>query len=606
MRKIFIVLCALLLTAGPLWAEVIRLDPVVITATRIGTPLSQIASSVTVITAEEIEAKQQPLVLDLLRNVPGLDISRAGGAGASASISIRGAGNKHTMVLIDGIKYNDPSAIGGAADLANLTTDNIEQIEVVRGAQSVLYGSDAIGGVINIITKKGNGQLEGYASLEGGSYNTWENRAGISLGSDAGHLALTMSHSDTDGFSAANKKDGNNEKDGYKNTSLSLNAGNRVSDRFELNYGFHYTDADYEYDNANIDADNTQKTKELGSQVNGIFHLLDNRWQVKLGASYIDLKRDDNNEFWGTSEYKGTRSKLEIQNTLQINGLNTLIFGAESDTEKAENSFGQDDKATNNAIYIEDQFNTGNFITTVGVRYDNPEDFNSKATWRIAPLYTFVATGTRLKGSLGTGFKAPTLYELHDPYSGNSDLDAEKSLSYDIGVEQGFLTNSLIFDITWFHNDIKDYIEWVRTGAFTGRYQNGGDIKTQGIETSVQVYPSDLLDVQLSYTYTDTENKEDGSRLLKRPLHKGGFDLNLYPLESIRFNLNLLYVGDRDDYADEHLDEYILVNLAASYQINFNLKLFGRIDNLFDKDYEEVSGYGTAGLSGYAGIKLSF
>ena len=212
--------------------------------------MSQVASSVTVITAEEIEAKQQPLVVDVLRNVPGVDISRAGGPGSAVSIFIRGTDNKHTLILIDGIEVNDPSAIGSAANLTNLTTDNIDRIEVVRGAQSVLYGSDAIGGVINIITKKGAREPEGYASVEGGSYNTWKEQAGLSFGGDSGYLSFTVSHSKTDGFSTANEKHGNTEDDGYKNTSFSFAAGAKPSNLLELNFIVQHTDAEYDFDSA--------------------------------------------------------------------------------------------------------------------------------------------------------------------------------------------------------------------------------------------------------------------------------------------------------------------------------------------------------------------
>lgn len=603
MKKCLIVLCSLLLIAGTLQAETVRLDPVVVTATRTGTPLSQVASSVTVITAEEIEAKQQPLVVDLLRSVPGITVSRSGGTGGVVSIFMRGTDNKHTLILVNGIELNDPSAVGAAANLTNMTTDNIERIEVVRGAQSVLYGSDAIGGVINIITKKGTGKPTGYVSVEGGSYNTWQEQAGISAGSDSSHFSLAISNSSSDGFSAANKNDGNTEKDGYKNTSISFNGGADLSEQFELNFGFQYATADYDYD-ATTDANNSQQTDELGSQIHGIFHLFDNRWKLKLGATYTSIGRDDDNESWGTSNFEGTKTKLEMQNTLQLDSNNILVFGAENETEQAENSYGQDAEATNNAIFLEDQLALGDFITTIGARYDNHEEFGGKTTWKIAPSYTFVATGTRVKGSLGTGFKAPTLYELYDPSNGNENLEAEQSLSYDIGIEQSLFSHRLIFDITWFKNDIEDYIEWVSTGGWSGIYQNGGDITTRGLETSVQIYPSDLFDLNLSYTYTDTKDT-NGDSLLKRPRHKGNLSLNLYPDDEKQITLDLLYVGEQDDIS-ETLDDYILVNLAGSHQITPNIKGFIRVDNLFDEDYEEVAGYGTAGLSAYAGVKLTF
>ncbi len=604
MRKCFIVLSALLLTAGTLQAEGVKLDPIVVTATRTGTPLSQIASSVTVITAEEIEAKQQPLVIDLLRSVPGVYVSRTGGPGGTTSIFLRGTDNQHTLVMIDGVELADPSSAGAATNLANLTTTNIEQIEVVRGAQSVLYGSDAIGGVINIITKKGGKKPAGYASIEGGSYNTWTQKGGFSVASEAGHVSFAASNSNSDGFSAANEDDGNSEDDGYKNTSFSINSGVRSSDLFDINFTANYTDAEYDMDGYPAplyllaDTDETTDTKTFSGRLEGTLHLLEDRWQTTLGASLTEIDRDYPDSAWATA-FKGEKTKFEITNHFIFNSQQSFILGAETETESAETDSAVDEDTTTNAIYLQDQLSIGSFDATVGVRYDSHDDFGNETTWRVASGYTIKTTGTRLKGSVGTGFKAPSLYQLYDGWYGNRDLDAETSLGYDIGIEQSLFDYSLILQATWFYNDIDDYIQWDPTG-----FQNTGDITTQGVETGVEIYPYDFIDLRLTYTYTDTED-EDGSRLLRRPLHKGNFDINLYPMDGKQISLYLLYVGERDD-SSETLDDYTVVNLAASHQITPNLKGFVRVDNLFDEDYEEVSGYGTAGISGYAGIQLSF
>ena len=603
MQKSFIVLCALLFTAAPLWAEVVKMDPVVVTATRTSTPLSQVASSVTVITAEEIEAKQQPLVVDVLRSVPGVYVARNGGPGGTTSIYLRGTDNKHTLVMIDGVELGDPSSPGATVNLTNLAAINIERIEVVRGAQSVLYGSDAIGGVINIITKKGNKKPTGFASIEGGSFNTWIGKGGFSVASEAGHLSFAVANSHSDGFSAANENNGNTEDDGYKNTSFSLNGGARPSDILEINLSANYSDAEYDMDGfawgiGPVDADETAFTNTLTGHIEGVFHLLQDRWQLQLGSSLTKIDRDYPDSSWAKA-YDGKKTKFELGNSFTVNEQHTLVFGTETETETAETDTGIDEDATTNAFYLQDEFIAGSFNATVGIRHDRHDDFGSKTTWRISSGYSMATTGTRLKGSVGTGFKAPSLYQLFDSYYGNQNLKAETSLGYDFGIEQGFFDHSLILQVTWFHNDIDDYIQWDPTG-----YQNTGSITTQGIETSLELYPAEFIDLRLNYTYTDSEDK-DGNRLLRRPLHTGNFDLNFHFLEDKMVNFNILYIGERDD-SNETLDDYILVNLSASHQITDNCKIFGRVDNLFDEDYEEVAGYGTAGLSGYAGIQLSF
>lgn len=617
-----LLLCTLLLAAVSVQAETFTLDPVVVTATRTATPLSQVASSVTVVTAEEIEAKQQTQVLEVLRSVPGAMIVRTGSPGAQTSIFLRGTDNRHTLLLIDGIEYRDATSSGGGPALENLTTDNIERIEIVRGAQSVLYGSDAIGGVINIITKKGAQQPEGYASVEGGSYNTWIEKAGFSAGNETVSSSFSASRTDSDGFSSANENDGNNEEDGYENTTLSFNLGAKLTKTFSINLNVHSDDSTNDYDAAGpVDGDYTQDTELLVGRLEGNLKLLDGRWNVAVGVAKTDKNRIANGSVYSDRyEYDGKVTKLDLLNTIRLGENNTLILGAETEKEELASfsylgdysswptvtytPFRYKENVTNNAIYIQDQITLGQFSAALGLRHDDHDQFGGKTTWRFAPTYNFASSGTRLKASIGTGFKAPTLYQLYGqlpPYNvGNEDLQPEESFGWDLGFEQSLLTSSVIISFTYFHNDIDDYIEY----DFTDGFQNVEGLITQGIESSIYWYPSDLFDAALSYTYTDSENKEDNRRLRRRPLHKGTLDLNIYPVEKLQFNLNAIYTSKRDD--DETLPEYTLVNLAASYRITDNCKIFGRVDNLFDEDYEEVTGYGTAGVSGYAGLKLTF
>ncbi len=606
MKKSVLLFIALLLTTGTAQAQdTLTLEPVVVTASHIATPLSRTASSITVINAEQIAASGQPLVTDVLRQVPGLEISRAGGGG-NVSIFIRGTDNKHTLVLVDGIEYSDPAEIGASANIAHLTTSNIDRIEIVRGPQSVIYGSDAIGGVINIITRKGADRPAAHIEIEGGSFNSWQQQAGLQVGDRSGYLSFVATHADSDGFSAAHEKYGNREKDGYRNTTFSLNTGGRYTDTFELDISLRYSDSDYDYDDFKVDANHQGSNQTLNAAAGTLFHLADDRWQLKLAVSHTGIDRADDHADWGESDYQGTKNKLEWQNTLRLDQRNQLVAGAEIEQEQAENSFGQNDKGTHRGAYLEHRLTFGTFSSSLGARLDDHQEFGSHSTWRFAPTYTFTATGTRIKASVGTGFKAPSLFQLYDNFSGNRDLKPEKSTGYDIGVEQTLLGGLLVAEITVFHNDISNYINYVSTGDWTGEYRNAGDIRTRGVETVLGIYPSDRLDVQLGYTYTDTKNREDGSRLLKRPLHRGHLNLTLYPLDRVQISGNLTYVGKRDDFGDAKLPSYTLVNVAASYQLTDYCKLFGRIDNLFDKEYEEVAGYGTAGLSAYAGIRLSF
>ncbi len=607
MQKFIMALSAVLALTSSVQAEPIVMDPVVVTATRTETPLSQIGSSVTIITAEEIEKKQQSKVIDVLRSAPGISIAQNGGMGSSVSIYQRGTDTKHTLILLDGIEFRDASSTGGGANLANISTDNIERIEIVRGAQSVIYGSDAIGGVINIITKKGSSEPHGYASIEKGAYQTTETTAGISGGSDTTRASFSYSHINTDGFSSYNEKDGFSEKDGYKSTNIGLNLGVDLSKIFTLNMNLRIADAETEFDSYDsswmmADTDAVTDSFEVAGRSEGVFSLLDGRWKVIIGASVTDSNHTTSGTY-DNYEYNGKVTKIDLQNTIKLNQNNTLVVGLETEKEEYDTSYGDAGEVRNRAAFVQNQLIIDDFAIALGIRMDNHEEFGTETTWRVAPTYNFKTSGTKLKASLATGFKAPSLYQLYS-YYGNTELDPETSTSVDVGIEQEFLDRSLILGITWFHNKIDDYIDYSFAAS---QYYNIEELTTEGVETSADWYPCDYVDVKLAYTYTDTADGS-GARKARIPLHKGSLDVNMYPIDNVQVNVGILYVGERYDgsYSDETLGGYTLVNLAASWQIIENLKIYGRVDNLFDKQYEEVAGYGTAGASAYLGLKASF
>ncbi len=595
------------------------LEEVVVSATRTPTRVSQLGSSVTIITSEEIEAKQQTHVIDVLRSVPGVDVVQAGSLGAAVSVYIRGTTRGHTLVLIDGVEFRDVSNTDASAELANLTTDNIERIEVVRGPQSVLYGSDAIGGVINIITQKGNKKPTGYVLGEAGSYSTKRGVAGGSFGNDYVTTSITVSGTETDEFSSAREEAGNSEDDGYENTSAYFKINATPSEILDLNFNLRFAESKYDLDGSSYyltkggfvptDSLDTQDTDETTSRLSGTFHFFEDRWQMTVGSSYTSIEREYDYETLSDYNYNGTIKKFDMQHTFSINDQNTLVVGMETEDEKYDDgSF--EEKATNNAVYLQEQLTIGNFAAAFGVRYDEHDAFGGETTWRVAPTYTISATGTQIKSSVGTGFKAPTLYQLYGPdldlgiwgyyVVGNEKLNPETSIGFDIGIEQPLLDKKLVIAISWFWNDIDDYIDY----DLIDGYYNIDGIQTQGIESTFSWYPCNYFDFQIGYTYTDTKDR-DGARLDRRPLHKGSVGMNFYPMDALKINLNAVYVGKRDDDGEE-LDAYTLINLAASYQVCKNVKVFGRIQNLLDEEYEEASGYGTADLSAYAGVKLNF
>ncbi|MEA3297227.1 MAG: TonB-dependent receptor [candidate division Zixibacteria bacterium] len=610
-----------------------KTEEVVVTATRIETASSEVGSSITVITNQQIEQRQNTTVLEVLRTVPALDVVRSGGPGGQTSVFIRGAKSEHTLVLIDSVEMNDPITPGRSYDFANLTTDNIERIEIIRGPQSTLYGSDAIGGVINIITKKGKGKPRGFVSAEGGSFNTFTEKAGVSGGNQWANYSLGIYHWDTDGISAANEKDGNHEKDGYENTSISTRLGVTPTENLDADFILRYINAKADIDNSGgvggDDPNNKADLEQLFFRTQVRLFLFNDLWEQKLGFSLTDLDRDYRNDTdadhpsdLDRSSYDGKILKFDWQHNLYLHETNTLILGIENEEEKgkskyySESAWGpytssfKEKTARTTGYYLQDQVKLwDSWFTTLGVRMDDHSKFGSETTYRIASAYLVQQTGTKFKGTYGTGFKAPSLYQLYSQY-GNQNLDPEESTGWDIGAEQSLFDKKLILGVTYFSNEFDELIEFE---SGTSKYINVAEAEAKGVEVFASVRPIGDLIFRASYTYTDTEDKETGKDLLRRAQNKFGLDVNYQFMDKGNVNLSLVYVGKRDDndYSTwpatrVELDDYVLANLAASYDITRNIQVFGRVENFLDEDYEEVKGFGTPELSAFAGCKLLF
>jgi vitamin B12 transporter len=606
---------------------------IVVTATRLETSSKEVASSITVINKQRILEMQKEKVLDVLRTVPFLDVVQTGGPGKSTSVFIRGAKSEHTLVLIDGVEMNDPISPGRSFDFAHLTTDNIERIEVLRGPQSTLYGSDAIGGVINIITERGAGKPTGFISGEGGSLKTLRGQAGISGGTELFNYSLGASTWDTEGISAASEQYGNTEKDGYKNTSFSGKVGITPSDNFDAVFVLRYLNADADLDNSGgaggDDPNNTATWKQLFLKGQARLSLFSDFWEQKLGISLSSHDREYLNETdpdhpfdFEESFYKGKILKVDWQNNLYFHETNTLTFGIESEEEKGESdyysesmwgpytSIFEEQTARTTGYYIQDMIRVaGAWFTTLGLRIDDHSLFGTKTTYRIASAYFIGETGTKIMGTYGTGFKAPSLYQLYSVY-GDENLSPEESTGCDIGVEQFLLGDKFSLGATYFSNEFVNMIDF---NSMTWTYTNVAEAKTNGVELFASSRLTDDLTLHAAYTYTNTEDVSTGLALLRRAKNKFRFALNYRFLKEGNVNLDVLYVGKRDNLEYSgwtstrvELDSYFLVNLAASYRITRNIQVLGRVLNLLGAEYEEVVGYGTPGMIAYAGVKLLF
>lgn len=620
--------------------EPVKLAPVVVTATRSMQSVEEVASSVSVITADDLAATGTVTVKEALRAVPGLDVTSMGGMGATSSIFMRGGRPEDTLVMVDGMEVNDPINPGRLYDFADLTTDNVERIEVVRGPQSTLYGSDAIGGVINIITRKGQGRPTFSLLSESGKDNTFREVLSGSGSEGKWDFSFSGTRIDSDGIASHNP---------YEDNSFSVRTGYRPWEGGDVEFFFRSVDAKVGLDDWDFylyetiaDPNYYQETNNQNYQIRYTQKFI-TCWESALKAGYYQNNRDyldkpDRHEsnFFATGWYDSSLFNIDWQNTISLGDIDQVIVGLEYEDEKGESYYLERDvpswgayeyvstfpekSVSTMAYYLQNQLKLWErLFFTAGVRIDDHEEFGTEVTYKTALAYLLQSTGTKFKGTWGTGFKAPTLYQLYAPgipayyfLGGNPNLDPEKSESFDVGFEQGLFKNRLRFSAVYFNNEYDDLIEYYSDPVtWTSTYINLDEAEAEGWELELQANPWDTLFLTASYTYTDTKDKTKGGPLLRRPQDKYSLMLDYDWQEKFHGNLAVYYVGTRLDwrtFSGTRLqgEAYTRVDLVLSYTINPHLQIFSKITNLFDEKYQEVRGYDAAGVAAFGGIKLSY
>jgi len=592
---------------GAFPAEPLESDAV-LSATGSATRRRDIGSSVTVIDAQELANRQSVTVGEVLRGTAGLDVVRQGGIGGATSVFMRGANSQQTKVLMDGIPINDPSNPTRGFDFSNLTVANIERIEIVRGPQSVLYGSDAIGGVINIVTKRGQGPLTLRASAQGGSFGTHQEMLHASGGDDRKYYSITGSFLGSDGISTASSANGNTEQDAYKNGTVGGRFGWTPAPELNVDYVFRWTDARTDVDDFSfalgVPVDNLIRknlAKQFFQRVQLQSLAVDELVEQKVGFSLTDYHRRDTAPGpFEPATFLGQTRVVDYQANLQLTQTNLFTAGAMYLQEEAASNLDPQAAQNDAAVYLHDQIQVWDrWTTTIGVRWDHYNRAGPAQTYRFASNYQLDEIGTTFHGSLGTGFRAPALAENLFAF-GNPDLRPEKSKGWDVGVSKSFLDGVVTLDATYFRNDIIDLIVF---DFDTFALSNVGLVRTSGVELTgdLQLTPTTLL--RGNYTHTDAINRLTDQQLFRRPRDKGGVELQ-QRLFNDRASIGImaLLVGPRLDTGFQRLDRYGLVNLTGRYQWTDQLELFARLDNVFNERYAEVRGYGVPGVNGYAGV----
>ncbi|MBI1938369.1 MAG: TonB-dependent receptor [Ignavibacteriales bacterium] len=612
------------------------LNEVVVTATKTETPYYTLASSVSILSSKDILSKQYSTVVDLLRGIPGLSIVQQGGPGKIANVMMRGANSNHTLVILDGTELNDASSPNNAFDFYGLDAYDIDRIEIVRGPQSTLYGSDAVAGVINILTKNGTSIPSYSFTGEGGSNGFYRANLSASGKYSLADYYFSLIRNGSGGVSASSSKYGNTEKDGFVNNGATAKIGFDFSEfgKLKLIYKFTKLDSDIDQNEKFGDDPNfTYKTEEQIFNASYTLNSFNGAWEKIFRGSVIKKLARGLDEFdalhpatFSDSYNKAQRVKFDWQNNLKVVENNLVTVGIETEKEIANTSYYSESmwgpyesvfpeqSVRTTSIYLQDQINiASSFFASAGIRYDDNEKFGSVTTYRIAPAYYFSATGTKIKFTYGTGYKAPSLYYIFDPLYGNPDLKPEESKGWDFGFDQYLFNGKISLNAAYFNIQLENMF------GFGADYRtiNIAEASSKGFEFSAASEVFDGLAISTNYTFTETKDEysasaDYGKPLIRRPKHQASIFVNYNYENRLNLNTQLRYTGERDDkefynYSVRRvtLPDYLLVNVSGSYKLMDYLTLTARIENLFDKDYEEVLFYGTLGRSFYAGVNIN-
>lgn len=616
-------------------------DGIVVTATRAPLELDEVPASVTVLDKAAIDRSQDIGATELLLRTPGITVSRNGGYGTATSLRIRGAESDHTVVVIDGVKLSDPASAGGGYNFANLLAGDIDRIEVLRGPQSILWGSQAIGGVVNVVSAVPEQPLEGSFDLEAGSRETVSARA--ALGGRSGPLSWRIGGQTftTDGISAIAPAYGGLEKDGYRNRSLTGRASLALADTVSVDLRGYYSAGRVDLDSTSGDSADYAHNQEWLGYAGLNVDLFEGRFHNRLAYSQTDTDRDNFNPTRArpqSFESEGRNRRWEYQGSFALSERVSAIFGLENE----RSHFRSRSPAASLATPLP-AFATGRAeITSAygqlsiepvegltlngGLRYDDHNRFGGQTLFAAGGVWS-LPTGTVLRASYGEGFKAPTLYQMFSEY-GNTALDPEEAKGWEAGVEQHLLGRKLVLGVTWFDRTTTNQIIFnsctsastnplclvpgSTTARRSGFYSNVSRGEAHGIEAAAALTLGGLtLDGNYSWIVAEDRSRGTanfGKTLPRRPRRAANMSVGYALPFGLELGAALRWSGASFDNAANttRLDDYTLVDLRAEYRLSDGLRFFARVENLFDEKYMTAFRYGTLGRSAYAGIRGRF
>ena len=591
-------------------------DDIVVTASGFEQPRSETGQAISVIDRDRLETLQATSISDALRTLPSVAVATRGPVGSQTSVFIRGGNSSQTLVLVDGVRINDLSSPNAAFDFGALLTSNIDRVEVLRGPNSIIWGSQAIGGVVNV---QSIAPTEAFAVRAGAEYGYADSMKGsVNLSGISGIFEGSVggAYYRTDGISALS---GGTEKDGYENAAANGRLKVNLSDAFSLDFRGYYNRGVIEYDSpfgAGANALPVSRNRQFVGYVGANLDLLDGRWRNRVAYTRTDISRLGTDPVvfsFNNFDVKGTVDRAEYHGAFDVSDLVTLVFGAEHEQTFASTSFegAPADVARNKVTSGFAQLilrPVAGLTLTGGVRHDDYSDYGGQTTLGGNIAYTPNGGQTVLRATYGEGFRAPTLTEGQPPY-GNLNLKPETARNFDLGVEHAFLDDKARVFTTYFNRRSTDLIAF----SFTSfQSENIDRVKTEGVEAGFALNPTDRLDIRASYSLVNAINRSAGvnfgNRLALRPQNSANVTVDWETPLGVALGGTVLMVGDSFDNASNtvRLDGYVIAGVRASYPITDALEVYGRVDNLFDADYVVVQGYNSYGRNAAVGVRAKF
>ena len=622
------------------FSEQREVEKIIVTGTKTWIDAERLGSSVTVIDREEIEKSGEKDIASILSRVPGFNVSSTGSRGGNSSIFVRGGQSDYNLVMINSVQINQA---GGGFDISSLTTENVERIEIIKGAHSSLYGSDAASSVINIITKRGSGKIRKTGSVALGfrAEDAMILEHSASISGSLENLSYFLSHQRIidEGILEINND--------YRNNNFTATMNLEANDNLNLSFFSIYRNSKFEFPtggagdrfDAVADPDSQTKEKSLVTGSDIVFSLTE-WWEnsLKIGYTRLDRESYDGPEpaqldgFESEFDTLDKRMSLEYGSSFfvdfdQISSITSTGFEYEKESFKTDSL---NESRKNYAFYAQNNFALlETFFVTAGIRYDDNEAFGSEWSPSVFAKWKIKESGTAIRGGVSRGIKEATFFENFSAAFGtipNPDLKPEETLTAEIGINQPLLNNAVELDLSFFQNGFKNIIAYSFTPFENGtNYENISRAKSKGAEAAIRFYPSDALTLSATYAYVKTDVTDDGGlgspsfsegeQLIRIPEHSFSFNAG-YSRNAFGFNLSGNYVGSRDDVNWSEFpstrvknDSFFIVDAAASYEISLKsfvdkIRLFSRVNNMFNVNYEDVFGFSSPGFSMISGVSV--